>query len=121
VIAEQMDLAAALEARDQGTDQALANAAGDWKERAYAAIEQLAATGEIFCADDVRLLVGDPDAGQHHNLIGAIFGAARAKNLIEFVGYVQSKRVIGHGNRIVAWVGKRDRARTVQSDLEEDR
>lgn len=115
-----MDLTAALEAREQGAAQVLASA-GDWKDRAYSAIEQLAATRENFCADDVRLLVGDPDAGQHFNVMGAVFGAARARGLIEFVGYVQSKRVIGHANRIVAWVGKGSRDRTIESDLLEDR
>jgi hypothetical protein len=102
VTTEQLSLDQALAARERGQTQVLEHS-GDYRERLYTAIEQLAASGRIFNSDDVRELAGDPPAGQHPNITGAVFGAARKKGLIEYHGFTRSTRSVGHGNVVLRW------------------
>jgi hypothetical protein len=97
----QMTLGEAL--KEIGTTRADLAADPDWKATADAAIDQLAATGQPFTADDVRALgVPDPDS---RKAWGARFlSASRAGRIIR-VGYVPSKRPSVHAHPIAQWRG----------------
>lgn len=73
-------------------------------------LEAVAATGDEFTSDDVHLRaerLGDPlpDGSP----MGAIFGAAARKGLIERVWRpsVKSERAASHGRALTVWRGRR--------------
>lgn len=101
-----MSVAAALSARDAGMQLALDYSDPDYRARVARAIETLAAGGANFTADTVRSVAGDPPSTCSPNLVGALFNAAAKTGLIEAVGFARSGRVIGHGNRVLAWRGR---------------
>lgn len=103
--AQQLDLIDALNRREAAMRWVEQNADATYRDRLIAAIEQLAATGRNFCADEVRYLAGEPPEGQHYNVIGAVINHAARRGVIEFVGFTRSMRVIGHGNRIGLYRG----------------
>lgn len=74
-------------------------------------IEQLAAEGHPFTADHVRdpRFGLDPAAARHGDL-GAAFRRARARGLVEVVGYRTSTHRPRHGGLIRVWVGVKDAA-----------
>jgi len=74
-----------------------------WLDGALRAIETLAATGRTFQAYDlVALGVAEPDRPAAW---GAAFSAAKAKGLIERVGYARSKRPTVRGSACAEWRG----------------
>ena len=89
--------------KELGTGRADLNADDLWKEQADAAIDQLAATGEPFTADDVRDL-GVPDPASP-KAWGARFLAASRQGRITRVGYVPSRRPSVHAHPIAQWRG----------------
>ena len=101
----QMDLLEALARREAGQDLAIEWANVEYRERLTAAIKVLAARGEAFCSDDIRLAAGDPPAGCSPNLVGALVNHALRSGLIHTVGFTRSKRVIGHANLVGQYVG----------------
>ena len=104
---QQMDLLEALARREAGQDLAIAHADTDYRERLTAAIKVLAARGEAFCSDDIRLVVGDPPPGASSNLVGALVNHALRSGLIHTIEYTRSARVVGHGNLVGRYVGVR--------------
>jgi len=74
-----------------------------WLDGALRAIETLAATGRTFQAYDLLALgVAEPDRPAAW---GAAFYAAKAKGLIESVGYAPSKRPTVRGSACREWRG----------------
>lgn len=88
--------------RDRGIARVDAAEPDVWKRAADRAIEQLAATGEPFTAEDVRRMVGDPS---RPNAFGSRFLAAARSGLVHKVGYRPSSRPHRHTNPIAVWVG----------------
>ncbi len=74
-----------------------------WKARVDAAIEELAASGAPFTAEDVREIAGDPP--DHPNAMGARFAAAAQRGLIRSVGYRKARRASLHRHPIHVWEG----------------
>lgn len=105
--AEQLDIFEAYRRREAGQDLAIEAAADDYREKLTAAIRVLAARGESFCSDDIRQIAGDPPVGQSPNLVGALVNHALRSGLIHTVGYTRSTRVIGNGNLVGRYVGRR--------------
>lgn len=96
---ERKSIAQAVAGRDRG--QAIASAARP-SDRAKVdpAIRKLAATGEVFSANDARDLHGV--AGP---VVGAAFTAARKAGLIKSVGFVTSTEARTHAHPVRTWVG----------------
>jgi len=103
----QLDLLEALKRREAGQDLAMDWANTEYKERLSNSIKVLAASGETFCSDDIRLLAGDPPEGQSPNLVGALVNHALRSGLIHTVGYTRSARVVGHANTVLLFRGRR--------------
>ena len=103
---EQLDILAAIKAREAGQDLAIAYADTDYRERLTTAIKVLAARGDTFCSDDIRLMAGDPPPGCSPNLVGALVNHALRSGLIHTVGWTRSGRVVGHGNLVGRYEGR---------------
>ncbi len=103
---KQMDLLEAIRQRDKGIIQVLENSDDTYRNKLWATIEALAAGGETFCADDARLMAGDPPAAYSPNLVGALFNHAAKAGLIRTVGFTRSARVKGHQNLVRLWRGR---------------
>lgn len=103
----QLDLFAAKQARDASMRRVIEGADLGYRTLLESALSHLAHGGDAFSADDVRWLAGEPPAGCNHNLIGAVVNAAAKRGLIEFVDYTHSARVVGHGNLIRLWRGRK--------------
>ena len=43
--------------------------------------------------------------GVSTNVVGALFNAASKTGQIRMVGFTRSGRIVGHGNRLVSWIG----------------
>lgn len=99
----QMDLLEALARREAGQDLVVAHADTDFHERLTAAIKVLAASGEAFCSDDIRVEAGNPPCSP--NLFGAIVQGAVKRGVVKQVGWTRSHRIVGHGNRVGLYVG----------------
>lgn len=87
---------------------ATAKAVPTWTDRAHRAIDQLAATGRPFTADDITRLIGlpRPDEGvNRNNAVGAVFRAAARRGVIVRVGFTQSGRTRSHGRVLAEWQG----------------
>jgi hypothetical protein len=89
--------------KQAGMARADEHADAEWKARVDEAIEDLAATGERFTAEDVRAIAGDPP--DHPNAMGARFNAAARRRLIRKVGYQLSNRASLHRHPIAVWEG----------------
>lgn len=81
-----------------------------WSSRAWAAIEDLAATGRAFSSDDLVDLVGLPDPDHEPNArngaVGAIFRQASTAGLIRPTGrVVTSRQPHRRGGTQRTWVG----------------
>lgn len=100
----QLDLEEAIRAKEEGINRALDHRSW-YRELAIASIGYLAARGEPFSADDVRLQIGDPPAGVHGNVLGALFSHYAKRNVIRRVDYRISAQKSGHGNLIRVWIG----------------
>jgi hypothetical protein len=74
--------------------------AADWKRDAYAAIESLAASGEIFSVDDVFALAGNPPRPY---LISAVFPIAVKRGVIVKAGACVAR----DGRARLSWRGAR--------------
>jgi hypothetical protein len=101
----QLDIFDAISQRDQGLTQVIESSDAGYRDKLLAAIEVLAASGESFTADDVRQGAGDPPAGTHPNIAGAIFQQAVKAGLIRTVGFAHSVRAVGHHNVVRLWRG----------------
>lgn len=93
------------ELRDEGSAAALA--ASDtvlgWKDRANAALVQLAKAGQPFTADDLVAAVGVPP---HHNALGGLFLHASRRKVIRKTGeYRQGTRRAQHARAVPVWSG----------------
>lgn len=73
-----------------------------WADSAREALDELAASGVAFTADDLRDCVGDPESS---GAIGAALRAAAAADLIRHVGYQRSRRISRHAGVIGVWRG----------------
>lgn len=91
--------------REKQVGVARANGAASppWKAAWDGAIEKLAAAGEPFTSDDVRVIAGGPT--DHPNAAGARFLAASRRGLIRSVGYRPSDRASLHRHPLTLWVG----------------
>lgn len=100
---DEADPALPEQLKEQGIAVANANAKQDWVRAADQAIDQLAATGQPFTADDVRALgIPDPESPKAW---GARFNTAARTGRIRRVGYVPSRRPSVHAHPIAQWVG----------------
>lgn len=117
MILHQLDLEAALAAKEAGQAQADANADILWREGVDRAIRRLAASGRTFTADDVRAVAGDPPPGFSPNAMGSAFTRASKAGVIRMVGFTTSSRVIGHGNTVRSWVGARARVDNIPAGI----
>ena len=86
---------------EAGIAKADAAEANEWKAKADFAIEQLAASGQEFTAENVRLVAGDPS---RPNAFGARFLAAKRAGLIRHVGYKNATRPSRHTHPIKIWI-----------------
>lgn len=76
-----------------------------WLVEVRDTILQLAATGQVFNADDVRAL-GVPEA-EHPSQWGQAYARLRTEGWIEPVGYAPSSRRARHGGAFYLWRGTR--------------
>lgn len=102
----QLDLLSGAELRDAGTEQVRSHNE-EWAERADVAVGRLAfetklGEREHFCAEDVRLIVGDPP---HPNVMGSVFLRAVRRGVIRGVGWKRATRREGHACRMQMYVG----------------
>jgi len=102
---EQLDIFEAARQRDVAFDQVVEHSDDTYRNKLWATIQALAAGGETFCADDARLMAGDPPAACSTNLVGALFNHAAKAGLIRTVGFTRSARVVGHSNTVRMWRG----------------
>lgn len=86
---------------DEGGFRAyLAQAVDDWRPKAQAVLDRLAASGATFTADDVTEEVGVP---RQPNAVGGLFRANRGA--LEAVGYTQAGRTQSHARVLRVWRG----------------
>lgn len=97
-----------LDAKHTGATRAL-DAAPQWRDRARTAIDELAATGRAFIADDLVALVGLPHGEpgvNRSNAVGAAFLAAKTRGVIRATGNRRPTRRVGmHGRYVTEWIG----------------
>lgn len=102
----QMTLGEAL--KEIGTTRADLAADKVWKHLADAAIDQLAAAGQPFTADDVRAL-GVPDPSSPKAWGARMLSAAKGGR-IRRIGYTPSRRPSVHAHPVAVWVGTEQKA-----------
>lgn len=76
-----------------------------WRTKALAVVATLAASGQTFTSDDVRVLVDDNAISQQ--AWGALLGGCARRGWIVRVGFVQSGRAERHGAHVAQWRGRR--------------
>lgn len=109
MVPEQLDLLAAAEAaRDEGIHRTTASAEPTDIERVDAEIARLAATGEVFSANDARAALD----GIKGPLVGARFRHAATSGLITPVSYTPSTDPRTHFHPIRTWRGVTPRTET---------
>ena len=69
----------------------------DWKVAAAAALEQCAATGQEFTADDVRDAIPSHITTHEMRALGPVMKAGVRRGLIAAVGYTTKGRAEAHG------------------------
>lgn len=83
---------------------ALEDAKHAWLTDAAYAIDALAVryhrTGQTFCADDVRSMVGSPENG---NWFGVAFASARRRGAIEPVAFGAARAKSRNGGSLKIW------------------
>lgn len=89
--------------RDVGARAAENAAHTIWRVAAECAIDELAADGRDFDADDLHDRVGGPPG--HRNAVGSLFLTAARDGKIRHVGYRQSRRPDAHARVIRVWRG----------------
>jgi hypothetical protein len=102
VVTDLVDLMTARTLRDDGLALVEASQSPEWTTAACRCIDELAASGEPFSADDVRAIVGTP---LHPRAFGMVFKWAVESDALERVGMVQSKRPEARGRWIVIYRG----------------
>lgn len=101
-MAEQLDLLAAARAgRDEGMARTTEAAGEDEITILDAAIERMAATGEVFSANSIRSEI----EGVRGPLVGARFSFFRRRGLIVPVSYTPSTDPGTHAHAIRTWQG----------------
>jgi len=75
-----------------------------WGEAAAETLEQLAADGLEFTADDLLQLVGQPSSP---GAVGGVFKKAAKADLLHCVGVTTSQRISRHEGLQQVWVGVR--------------
>jgi hypothetical protein len=90
-------------ARDTGAARALSVDPTGFRAAAEQAIEDLAASGVVFSAEDVRRRTGPPESD---GAMGAAFLAASKRHRIVPVGLVQASRVTRHRSVLRTWIGR---------------
>jgi len=107
------DAAEASRAKAEGVGRVLdSGRAWPWKLRALDVLEDLAASGEPFTADDLVAVTGLPESStpNANNAVGAVFNAVARRGLIVKTGaYRKSRRAVGHARVVAIWVGNPDR------------
>jgi hypothetical protein len=89
-----------------GLNRAIENRDPFWWSSAMRALKWLAADGQPFeCYDISKLGVPDPNPGDTANRWGALFSAAAKANIIEAIGYTQSKRPSRSSGLCRVWRG----------------
>lgn len=88
--------------RLEGQDRADWAADVAWARACDATIAMLAASGDLFTADECEAICGPPVAPSN-KVMGARFSAAARADIIEAVGYRESLRVSGRVLRV--WRG----------------
>ena len=96
----QLDLGSVL--RDRGIALVDAAEPAPWKDRADAAIRELASSGAEFSAEDVRAIAGNPD---RPNAMGARFNAAVKSGILVYVRHSPSNRAQLHRCKVAVWRG----------------
>ena len=81
-----------------------------WVDGALRAIEDLAASGAIFSADQLRADPYNIPDPSHPNHWGALFAKARAEGIVKPVGYAASRTATRNGGVLRLWRGARRRA-----------
>ena len=76
-----------------------------WRLWAEAELQKLIDSRDIFTADDLRAVVGDPPDGQHRNGIGGLFRRAYRDGRLQHVGFRPSLRVEARGRVLRVWRG----------------
>lgn len=94
------------DARSKGQAAALAAASQSWRQDAEAALSDLAASGRVFTAEDLRRVAGDAP-GPSQNSFGALFAAASRAGMIEAVGITTASRDVAAGHVLRQWRGAR--------------
>lgn len=74
-----------------------------WLPIAAEVIEELAAAGEEFSAENVRARAGSPVSPA---LVGAAFKIARLRGVIEPAGLATAQRAVSHGRLLRTWRGR---------------
>lgn len=97
------ELEDARRARDDGAQTAADSSHPYWRLAAEQAIRELAASGRVFTAEDLRDRVGQ--LGGHANSVGGLFLAAARRGDIVAAGYRQATRAEAHGRVLRAWRG----------------
>lgn len=88
--------------RDDGAEAALRNAE-EWAEAAWAALLELAASGEGFTSEDLRRRAGDAPVP---NAVGGLFLRASRRRLIAKSGtYRRGTRPESHATELPVWKG----------------
>jgi len=75
----------------------------EWKADAEAALEELAESGAVFTAEDIRARVGPPPSD---GALGAILLIASRSGRIRSVGFALAHRTERHGGILRQWVGR---------------
>lgn len=91
--------------RDQGMNRAInaEAAAGDWPQRFDAALQQLAASGQMFTSENATDLAGVPVSS---GAVGAKINAAAKRGEIVWTGRTTtSMRAKSHGAMLKIWQG----------------
>lgn len=93
--------------RDEGMERAGTGTPGvlasDWRAKAATAMDELAASGEEFSADQLVEKAGPPP---HPNMLGPTFANAARADLINAVGFRQATRASAHARIQRTWKGK---------------
>ena len=94
--------------RDAGAEQAWQAALFTWRSMATTILEDLAASGQPFTADDLIFRAGLPNAQavNRNNAVGSLFlHASKTGMIVETGRRVPSARRGNHGRRLTEWIG----------------
>lgn len=86
------------QARDKGIERVMKNTGDSYKEAVNAACKLLSMRQQLFTAEDIREIVGDPP--HHPNVLGACIMLCVRAGVIRPVGYGRATRPAGHARVI---------------------